>query len=1299
MDILIPESTVALEPLTTEIANVGLLLASTAVDIIQAAAETISPEISTEIADVGFVLASTASEIIQAAVETITPVGVEVVLKHGPAIESLAPIFSTYSFISPVLALVFNQIPWFTYQFLYMLLNLTITATITLDLYSIMWLSLLAVIFLFIILRYRTAKLPISSEPRKPFHMTQEPLIEDEKDEKNGYPDEFMNAFLSSIKVFGYLDKPVFHELARHLQTKKLKAGEILFDNNTKDQDFYVVVEGCVQLFVKGSSQDRPAYTTVSPDFYEDDRLEGHHLLHQVEDGGTVSSLFTILSVFTQSFKLPSPLSELQADVVIPSPEHSPSTSVKSEPDSPAATFQKTGSSLRGVATAPPIAPSSSLSVDTSTPIEILPAEAPSSVSESMPSTEMEQPVFAGLSEGLPKAVPRDAPNFELLRSVHPNLVARAKKSTSLAVIPAAAFRKLTEKFPNAAAHIAQVILTRFQRVTFMTLYRYLGLSKELLDIERRVNGVGGYGLPPALFSQDVIHDLNLKHEFFRFRETNAANQQPRPPVPEDSFSSIKSLPLLHSPFANGFNDDEIEALRDSVFKCIAHLLGMTATRGKLEAKPAVRSRRGTLPPLGGTAMDRYYYSHAQPADTPLPAQTRQRMRNRYIDADDLSTPSISSRASSVDFSDDENEVPDIQIIHCHQGQVIIQEGQRNGGLYFVIDGILEVSAAPKDRFGLDLGQNSGSALFRIQPGGLAGYLAALTGNMSFVTITAHTDSIVGFMPKSVLDRYVELYPNILLCLSKRLLEQLSPLIFHIDVALEWGQVNAGQVLCRQGDPAHSIFIVLTGRLRSIEKSEKSKLDLAGEYGESESVGEMQVLMEMPRPSTVHAIRDTEVAIFPKTLFNALSIQHPEIMLTIARIIAQRSTEDLKKRNASIGVSGTSNVNLKTVCLLPLSANVPISKFSQQLCDALGLLGSSVARLNSSTITNQLGKHAFSRLGRLKLISWLAEQEEAHGKVIYVADGDVSSTWNQRCIRQADCILLIGLADGDNSVSDVERLLSNIKTTARKELVLIHPKREVVPLSTTKWLSKRPWIQAHHHVQMILPSSNTFGNSQKKQLTLLDLKDHFQSYMSSDAAPLIVSGHRSDFSRLARRLLSKSIGLVLGGGGARGLAHVGIIRAFEEVGIPFDMVGGTSIGAFVGALYSRNQSHVSIWGRAKMVSLRMISPWRSLIDLTYPVTSLFTGHEFNRAIWKCFSDTVIEDSWLPYFCVTTNITWSRLDVHTSGYMWRYVRASMSLSGFVPPLCDNGDMLMDGGYVNNLPADIMQSMGASIVFHV
>lgn len=211
------------------------------------------------------------------------------------------------------------------------------------------------------------------------------------------------------------------------------------------------------------------------------------------------------------------------------------------------------------------------------------------------------------------------------------------------------------------------------------------------------------------------------------------------------------------------------------------------------------------------------------------------------------------------------------------------------------------------------------------------------------------------------------------------------------------------------------------------------------------------------------------------------------------------------------------------------------------------------------------------------------------------------------------------------------------------------------------------------------------------------LKQYYRQYQ--DPCDTFSLKRENDFCRLARRLRGRSIGLVLSGGGARGYAHLGLLKAFEEAGIQVDMIGGTSIGAFMAALYAQEGWSVGLLSKAKSFADRMSCKWRMILDMTYPVVSWFTGHAFNRAMFTLFSDTQIEDLWMNYFCVTTNLTHSVVEVHRSGYLWRYVRASMSLSGFLPPLCDNGSMLLDGGYLNNLPIDVMKSIGAQYVIAI
>jgi lysophospholipid hydrolase len=287
-------------------------------------------------------------------------------------------------------------------------------------------------------------------------------------------------------------------------------------------------------------------------------------------------------------------------------------------------------------------------------------------------------------------------------------------------------------------------------------------------------------------------------------------------------------------------------------------------------------------------------------------------------------------------------------------------------------------------------------SLALIKPGGIAGYIGTISSYRSFIDVVAKTDVYVGFLPRSSLERIVEKYPVVLLTMAKRLTSLLPRLILHIDFALEWVQVNAGQVIYHQGDESDAIYIVLNGRLRLVLNNEEAGMKVVGEFGQGESVGELEVMTESARPATLHAIRDTELAKFPKTLFNSLAQEHPGITIKISKIIASRMralVEDPVFVQGKEKVTGATNnkvsstINLRTVAILPVTAGVPVVEFSSRLMNALTQIGATngVTSLNQAAILNHLGRHAFSRMGKLKLSQYLADLEEKYGLVLYVA--------------------------------------------------------------------------------------------------------------------------------------------------------------------------------------------------------------------------------------------------------------------------------------------------------------------------
>ncbi|PIK47814.1 hypothetical protein BSL78_15314 [Apostichopus japonicus] len=168
-----------------------------------------------------------------------------------------------------------------------------------------------------------------------------------------------------------------------------------------------------------------------------------------------------------------------------------------------------------------------------------------------------------------------------------------------------------------------------------------------------------------------------------------------------------------------------------------------------------------------------------------------------------------------------------------------------------------------------------------------------------------------------------------------------------------------------------------------------------------------------------------------------------------------------------------------------------------------------------------------------------------------------------------------------------------------------------------------------------------------------------------------------------------------------GLAHVGVIETMDKEKVDIDMVGGTSMGAFVGASYCMSTNVEELKQQAALFCKGMNSWWKYL-DFALPYVACTSGFYFNKLLKQTFEeDTHFEDLWIPYFNITTDITHSEKVVNTSGPLWQYVRASMSLAALVPPLCDpkTGHYLLDGGSVDNLPAGEMKHRGCRIVIAV
>lgn len=467
---------------------------------------------------------------------------------------------------------------------------------------------------------------------------------------------------------------------------------------------------------------------------------------------------------------------------------------------------------------------------------------------------------------------------------------------------------------------------------------------------------------------------------------------------------------------------------------------------------------------------------------------------------------------------------------------------------------------------------------------------------------------------------------------------------------LQWRNLQGEKYLFRQGDAEQSLFILLSGRLQ-VSVRDKERTKIIGEIPAGETVGEMAFFTNEPRSADVKAIRDSVLVEISPDAFQQIGISDPALLTGVTRLIINR----LKASN----LRDAQEQRVSNVAVVAISRSVDVEAFVRDLRTAMEQYGE-VACISSETVASCV-PHGLDQAGQTDashLAHWLNEQETKHEFLIYQADRPPTD-WSKRCLRQADHVLLVASADDpleQNSI--VSSLLQkNPITSATRALILLHADENKSFGGTDQWLSTNDFVR-HHHIRL---------------------------------------NHSADMGRLARFLTGKATGLVLAGGGAKGLAHIGVYRALVEQGVEIDMVGGTSAGAIVAGVIALGWEPDKIESVCRKNFMGNPTPWTDYNPL--PLLSLFKGRKLNLLLSQVFGEFNIEDLLLSFFCVSSNFTQDLPHIHDKGALYTAIRASISLPGVFPPVLHNNDLLVDGGVFNNLPIDVMRERGAGRVIAI
>ncbi len=455
----------------------------------------------------------------------------------------------------------------------------------------------------------------------------------------------------------------------------------------------------------------------------------------------------------------------------------------------------------------------------------------------------------------------------------------------------------------------------------------------------------------------------------------------------------------------------------------------------------------------------------------------------------------------------------------------------------------------------------------------------------------------------------------------------------------EWIDAAKGSIVFEAGDPGDSMWIVLAGRLR-LDSPEDGRDRAHGEVRRGATIGELEMLTGHARATTATVVRDSRLARISRDGFLRLADAHPRLLTRATGDVIDRLRDAFQRRPDPRHVT--------TFVVLPAAEGVPAGELARSLGDLLAIRGSTLL-IEPERLGDLLGDEAVALLDdderHGRLAGRLNDLELRHGYVIYRADA-AATAWTRRCLRQADHVLVVGTAGPPSNPKPLAAAIARHAQGARVELVMLHEPSTQRPKGTAAWLACWP-VALHHHLRL---------------------------------------GDRADLERLARRLTGTGIDIVLSGGGARGWAHAGAIQAIQAAGIPIDALGGTSMGALLGGCYVSGMS----WDEVERGAAAWSSA-RGLFDYTLPIVSIISGGKITRMLRSVLGDAAIEDMWQGYFCVSSSLSHARPVVHRRGPMWKAVRASISLPGFLPPIQDDDQLLIDGSYLNNLPTDLVRQM--------
>lgn len=457
---------------------------------------------------------------------------------------------------------------------------------------------------------------------------------------------------------------------------------------------------------------------------------------------------------------------------------------------------------------------------------------------------------------------------------------------------------------------------------------------------------------------------------------------------------------------------------------------------------------------------------------------------------------------------------------------------------------------------------------------------------------------------------------------------------------------GGGETLYRPGEAGEALFLVINGRIRLSRRGAHGRPEVVDEVGRGLTVGESALLIGEPHQWEALALRDSGTWVISKATFERLVQRHPAAMLALVRQVVDR------QRGVQARQPKDSLASARCFAVVPLHEGIDVDGFTRALVRQFAGMGAAL-RLDPVRVDQALGpgtaQLALEAAGHPRLATWLHHLETAYRYLVYQASRHPDA-WTQRCLRQADRVLLLVHGARAPVLGEMLRWSREAGLQAPVEIVLLHDaERGRRGSDALGWRGVTNAV-IHHHVPSHLPPAA--------------------------------------MARVARLATGRGLCLALGGGGARGFAHLGLLRALAERGLAVDAVAGNSMGALVGGMVA---SGMDVDAVLKALRETFVAA-NYLNDYSFSRVALIGGRKFRARLNEIFGDARIEDLAIPFFCESANLSRGVTMVHDRGRLTDWIATSMAVPGVAPPVVYRGELLVDGGLLRSVPFDTIQSLG-------